>query len=86
MVKRNRKGERSDCRHRATTRHMTRIISYLNEIDSANYTKIRECTGITSPRLSDALTFMIKYKIVFVLKKSRGTSFYVLSHDFRNGQ
>ena len=65
----------SDTHTRANTRHLTRILIVLTELEKpVSYMKLKDYTGI-SGRLADALMWLTNHKIIKKTIK-RGSTFY----------
>lgn len=63
-TKKNPVGLKSDNNFIANTRHLMRIITYLNEVEYATASQMRKATGIDRQRIKDALLFLINFAII----------------------
>ena len=63
--KRNQVGSKEDRNKTATTRHLTRVIIYLSNVDYAYQTKIQRELGLETTYLKDAINFLLNHKIIF---------------------
>lgn len=68
------KGVKGDVRNTANIRHLTRIITYLSEIDKDHITGISEKTGVSRRILKGALLFLVNHGLVLKKKDLRKTS------------
>ena len=67
------KGMKGDFGRTANIRHLTRIITYLSEIDKDHVTGISEKTGVTRQILKGALLFLVNHGLVLKKKDLRKT-------------
>lgn len=70
------KGRRGDTHRLANTRQLTRVTTFLGEVNRATFTEIAKKTGIAS-RTKDALNWLINHNIVTEVKDSH-QKFYKL--------
>ncbi len=61
----NSKGVKQDWTRVASTRHLTRIIVYLSNVECAAKTKISGEACIADGKLDDALIFLVNHKILY---------------------
>jgi len=54
----------SDQQGIANTRYLTRILTYLGEVEYSNYTDLHEALGLESRRVRDALNWLIAHKLI----------------------
>lgn len=81
-TKKNPVGLKSDNNFIANTRHLMRIITYLNEVEYATASQMRKATGIDRQRIKDALLFLINFAII-KRKTNEGVKCYCLYPTFR---
>ncbi len=81
----NSKGTKQDWRKVAYTRHLTRIIVYLSNVNFASKTQISREACVTADRINDALTFLVNHKIIYKTIKPSKLSIaqYVLNPLFK---
>lgn len=82
------KGCGSDHFHLANTRHLTRIIAYLSEVDCAYLKQISRETGIEHNRVKNALVFLMCYDMVLIKKTQKlnrwaGVKYYELNKELK---
>jgi predicted transcriptional regulator len=73
------RGMGSDCNKLANTRDLTRILTYLSEVEYANVTKIFQKAMINTSKVKDAMTWLVNHGLVIKFKTySKGMYFYKL--------
>jgi len=70
-IKRHNKGCKPDFGKVANVRHLTRIISYLSEVECDYQTSIQIKTGVSSNFIKSAIRFLLNYKIVFITRRDK---------------
>ena len=69
----------SDISNIATTRTLTKVITYLSERSFANITDIRKATQTKLDKLKDALLWLKNHKLIYIKSKSSGIRYYYIS-------
>lgn len=82
-LKSNSCGTKSDWINVATVRHLTRIITYLSEVESVYHKQIERKTGMNYAVVSSALTFLLNHKIVLIFKTQSSVKHYILNSLFK---
>lgn len=82
------RGYKTDFRNLANIRHLTRIITYLSEVECDYRGGIQRKTGLDSVKLKSALKFLVYYKIIFIMKRDKlgkrtNVKFYALNQFFK---
>lgn len=85
--KNNSRGAKAE-KYIANIHHLTRIITFLSEVDCAYKKQIYEGTGMHGSIIKSALTFLLNNKILFVLKivrvgKFPNIKYYALNPLFK---
>ncbi len=75
-------GAKIDRGRTATTRHLTRIITYLSEVEKDYFENMRRKLNIDFYQLRDALNFLGNYKILLKFKNNQEKKFYSLNPLF----
>lgn len=73
----------SDQHNLASTRHLTRILTYLSVTKEDSISNIASNALVPTNRIADAMLWLLNHKLVYICKSTRkhaqGTKFYSLS-------